>query len=566
MRLLYYIVFIFTASFNLAAQGLDMEEPSASKAHADTIILANAIYTADDQNPTAEVIAIKNGRFIYVGDKTALDALTGPETETLTLSDASVFPGFTDSHSHLTGIGQRELTLNLENTQSLARLKEIISTWRENHKEKTMIVGRGWIETHWPEKRFPSRWDIDDVIADIPVILARSDGHALVVNSKALEVANIDENTPVPYGGDITKNAMGELTGMFVDNAQALIQRIIPRSTSSDIERYLTTGGTVYAGYGWTGTHNMSVSWDEVAIIEALSENDNLKIRVYNSVDQEYADKLFQSGPRLTENGKAITRAIKLYLDGALGSRGAALIEPYSDADTKGLLLTKKSDIMSILIQALEDGIQINTHAIGDQANRLLLDWYEEAQSAVPPSDRKIKEPRWRDEHTQIVNPQDIGRYQQLGVIPSMQPSHAIGDLHFAPARLGDARLHGAYAWSSFVASGVIVAGGSDAPVERGDPLIEFYAATARRDLKGFQGTNWHPEEALTREEALKMFTLWPAIASFQENEIGSITVGKQADLSVFNIDLMTVAESEIPKGKPVMTMVAGEVIFRAAE
>ncbi len=565
MKIIYIFITVLFWNSAVGAQVEDTNQMSAPETpYADTIIEADSIYTADDNNPKVEAIAIANGRFIHVGSKADAQSLIGPNTETVTLNNASVFPGFTDAHAHLSGIGQRELSLNLENIASLAELKSAISNWRTEHPNLTTIIGRGWIETHWPEKRFPSRWDIDDVISDIPVILTRADGHALVANTVALNQANITAQTKVPFGGAINQNALGEITGMLIDNAQALIRPVIPETTAEDTQNYLATGASVYSQLGWTNIHNMSVSWAEVEAIETLSENDHLKIRVYNSVDQQYAPNLFQSGLRTSNNGKAITRAIKLYLDGALGSRGAALIEPYSDAQTSGLLLSTKQELMPIFIKALEEGYQVNTHAIGDRANRLLLDWYEEAMATVPTLGRAIGQPRWRDEHTQIVNPVDITRYQQLGVIPSMQPSHAIGDMHFAPARLGDARLNGAYAWSTLVNSGVIIAGGSDAPVERGEPLIEFYAATARRDLDGFQGENWHPEEALTRDEALKMFTLWPAIASFQENEIGSIAVGKQADLSVFDIDLMTAVESDIPKGKAVMTMVAGEIIYRA--
>ena len=251
-------------------------------------------------------------------------------------------------------------------------------------------------------------------------------------------------------------------------------------------------------------------------------------------------------------------------MDGALGSRGAALLEPYADANSTGLVLSREEQVIPILETALRAGIQINMHAIGDRGNRLLLDWFEQAFATVPTDERVVPTPRWRDEHTQIVHPDDIPRYAQLGVIPSMQPSHAIGDLHFAEDRLGEDRLEGAYAWQSFLDTGVIIAGGSDAPVERGDPLIEFYAATARRDLSGFQGENWRPEEALTRAEALKMFTLWPAIASFAENEIGSIAVGKRADFSAFDVDLMTAPEADIPKGRALLTIVDGEVVYQA--
>jgi predicted amidohydrolase YtcJ len=510
-----------------------------------------------------EAAAIKDGRFMFVGTVSDARLYVGPDTEIIELNGAAAFPGFTDGHAHLEGIGARELTLNLEGAASLQAVLDAVSKWYNERPDTSVLVGRGWIETHWPEGRTPSRWDLDRIISDIPVILGRADGHALVANSKALEMAGISGATEAPFGGEILKNALGEATGILVDTAQRLVQPLIPESTDADVAKRLTKGGEVYAAYGWTGIHNMSVPWRSVEIMEQLSGEDRLKLRVYNSIVPEAADALFAGGIRESNNRKIITRAIKLYMDGALGSRGAALLEPYADANTSGLLLSSKSETMPLLERALQDGFQVNMHAIGDRANRLLLDWFEEAMNTIPPLDRAIENPRWRDEHTQIVNLTDIVRYQQLGVIPSMQPSHAIGDLHFAPARLGEERLAGAYAWSTLVESGSIVVGGSDAPVERGDPLIEFYAATARRDLNGFQGANWHPDEALTRSEALKMFTLWPAIASFQENEIGSIEVGKQADLTVFNVDLMTADEADIPKGMALYTLVGGEVIYK---
>jgi predicted amidohydrolase YtcJ len=540
-----------------------LPEPAPEEFYADTVMWGVPIYTANDATPQVEALAIKEGRFIFVGSRGGAQGYVGPDTEVITLSQGAVFPGFTDGHAHLAGIGARELSFNLENTPSLAALKDAITQWRIDNPSETVVVGRGWIETHWPEKRFPSRWDIDDVITDVPVILVRADGHALVANSLALKLANVSGASMAPAGGAIQTNALGEATGVLVDSAQELVTHLIPNLTESDQIGQLTTGAQVYAGYGWTGMHNMSVPWGQVALMENLSDTNTLGIRVYNSVVPEAADQLFEGGIRESSNRKIITRAIKLYMDGALGSRGAALLEPYSDAETSGLLLSTRDSTLPLLERALQDGFQVNMHAIGDRANRLLLDWFEEAMANVPPIDRAIEDPRWRDEHTQIVNMADILRYNALGVIPSMQPSHAIGDFHFAPARLGDERLEGAYAWSTLIGSGAKIVGGSDAPVERGNPLIEFYAATARRDLNGFQGANWNPDEALTRSEALKMFTLWPAIASFQENEIGSIVVGKQADLSIFDIDLMTADEVDIPKGKALLTVVAGEVIYR---
>jgi len=567
-RLLSALSIVFL-SFALKAQDSNplpvSPEPETTTASTapDLIIRGGNIYTADDSNPQVRAVAIKDGRFIYVGDTAGAEALAGDNTVMLSLEGAAMYPGFVDGHAHLAGIGQRELTLNLEGIISLEALKASIAAWRTAHADAQIIVGRGWIETHWPEGRFPSRWDLDAVISDIPVILRRADGHALVANSTALAMAGITGSSNAPFGGAILKNALGEATGVLIDTAQSLVGPLIPSPTPEDISEMLIKGSSIYAQYGWTGMHNMSVPWAQVEMLEQLADGGEIGIRVYNSIDPEASNQLFEGGMRESQNRRIITRAIKLYMDGALGSRGAALLAPYADADTDGLLLSTYEETMPILNRALQDGFQVNMHAIGDRANRLLLDWFEESMANVPAAERAIEDPRWRDEHSQIINLDDILRYQRLGIIPSMQPSHAIGDLHFAEDRLGTDRLTGAYAWSTLIGSGARVVGGSDAPVERGDPLIEFYAATARRDLNGFQGANWHPEEALTRSEALKMFTLWPAIASFQEDEIGSIEVGKQADLTAFNIDLMTAPEADIPKGYAVLTIVAGDIIYQ---
>lgn len=528
---------------------------------ADTVIWGGPIYTADDANPTAEAVAIKNGVFVHVGSRAEAEAMIGSDTTVLSLDGAALFPGFVDAHAHLHGIGERELTLNLEGINSLEEVKQAVADWRSK-ETPAVLMGRGWIETHWPEKRFPTRWDIDAVVADIPVVLTRADGHALVANTKALELAGVSGETEAPYGGEIIKNALGEPTGMLVDAAMSLLAGLMPEPTQADIDRALVTGADVYARYGWTGLHNMSVPMTRVEALERLADGGDVKIRVYNAIEPQDAPALFESGMRQNGDGRIVTRAVKLYMDGALGSRGAALLEPYSDAASSGLLLTTKEETMPLLRQALGSGIQIAMHAIGDRGNRLLLDWFEESFNDVPSVERAIAEPRWRDEHTQIVNTEDLPRYAQLGVIASMQPSHAIGDLHFAPDRLGDDRLMGAYAWSSLIASGAIVAGGSDAPVERGDPMIEFYAAVYRHDLKGFQDENWHAEEAVTRGEALKMFTLWPAYASFAEDRLGSITVGKEADLTAFDTDIMTAVPADIPKTKAILTIVKGNIAF----
>lgn len=571
MKLLSRLIVTFTATIWAFTAPTTAQEPAQNVpiddeplVVADLVIWGGTVYTAEDSGPTAEAVAVQNGRIIFVGPRSGAEGYLTPQTRVIDLEGATLYPGFTDAHAHLSGIGERELTLNLEGTASLAALQQSLADYAAANQDQPIIVGRGWIETHWPEGRFPSRWDLDDVVSDRPVILYRADGHAAVVNSASLAAANITGDTADPFGGAVQKNALREPNGMLIDTAMGLVNGLAPAPSEADVSEQLSVGGRVYAEYGWTGLHNMSVTWQEVDLLESLSDRGDFPIRVYNSVNPEHADDLFEGGWRNSANDRIVTRAIKLYMDGALGSRGAALLQPYADANSTGLILSKAEEVLPILETALRAGVQINMHAIGDRGNRQLLDWFEQSFNTVPPEERAVATPRWRDEHTQIVHPDDIPRFAQLGVIPSMQPSHAIGDFHFAPERLGEERLEGAYAWQSFLDTGVIIVGGSDAPVERGDPLIEFYAATARRDLNGFQGENWRPEEALTREEALKMFTLWPAVASFAEDEIGSIAVGKKADFTAFNIDLMTAPEADIPKGRAVLTIVDGEIVYQA--
>jgi predicted amidohydrolase YtcJ len=520
-----------------AAQG-----PQSGRANpADLVFWGGPIHTASDIRPSAEAVAVDDGRIVYVGSRAGAQAWVGRGTRTVDLRGASLYPGFTDAHAHLRGIGERELTLNLEGTPSLAALVEAVRARIAATPRGTVITGRGWIETHWPEKRFPTAADLDRVSPDVPVILERADGHAVVVNSAALRAAGVTRATAAPSGGEILKGADGEPTGMLIDNAAGLVERLVQAPTPEQKLRAYRSGFDVYRRYGWTGVHNMSVDPADVPLMERMADERQAPLRVYNAVTPEGAEALLESGPRASRDRRVVTRAIKFYVDGALGSRGAALHEPYADKpDSRGLLTLERAVAVPLYERALRRGIQIATHAIGDRGNTLVLDWYGEALVNVPPRDRAVLEPRWRIEHAQVVRPSEFARFGQLDVIASMQPSHAIGDLHFAPARLGDARLDGAYAWNALLQTGAVVVGGSDAPVERGDPLIEFYAAVARRDLKGFQTPNWRPAQAVDRQAALKLFTAWPAYAAFAEDELGTIEVGKRADLTIFSVDLIT--------------------------
>ena len=538
-------------------------------AAAESLVLFNGnVYTVDARRPRAEAVVAVGGRITYVGTSAEALKRAPAGAKKIDLHGQTAFPGLTDAHAHLAGIGERELSFDLQGTPSLAELKQKLAARAAANPGAQWIIGRGWIETHWSPAVFPSKSDIDSVVSDRPVVLRRADGHATLLNSAALKRAGIDRNTPNPSGGEILKDATGEPTGMLVDNAMELIYRLVPPATDDERSKALEVGAAREVRVGWTQLQNAGTPFSEVDLLCKLYTSGRIKLRVYNAIGgpSPDADRLLKEGASLDRCGDRLTvRTIKLYIDGALGSRGAALLAPYSDSpSSQGLLINQPEALAPILRQALKSGIQIETHAIGDRGNRIMLDLYEQAFAAVPAKERKVAEPRWRIEHAQIVDPQDIPRFAKLGVIASMQPSHAIGDLFFAPKRLGSARLAGAYAWKSLLDSGAVVLGGSDAPVEVGDPRIEFYAAVARRSLDGFADENWHLEQRVSREQALKMLTLAPAYAAFQERERGSIEVGKQADFTVFGSDLMTIPEKEILQAQVTMTIIGGEVAYSA--
>ncbi len=552
----------------MALSACSKQNTKIEAAAPDMCIYGGTIYTGIDDTHVNGNILVNDGKITSVTTDANCTAYSSGTTEVVNLDGAYLYAGFVDSHAHLLGIGLREMTLNLEGTPSIKALKQKLAEEISKTPSGETVYGRGWIETHWPENRFPTRQDLDEVSPDNPVILQRSDGHALVANTKALSAAKITNETKPPFGGDILRDKDGVATGMLIDHAMNLVNDLMPKLTPARKEAAYIKASEIYAGYGWTGIQSMSVNALDVPLIERLSNEGKLKIRVYNAVDMQDAEGLLKNiaanGPQTSKNGRVTTRGLKFYIDGALGSRGAALLAPYKD-DPKntGLFLVKKDYLIPIFEQSLRDGIQISTHAIGDRANRVMLDWYEEAFAAVPVSERKIAKPRWRNEHSQILDLADIPRYKELGVIASMQPSHAIGDLHFAHKRIGEERLAGGYAWRSLIDSGAIIAGGSDAPVERGDPRIEFYAATARKDMSGFSADNWFPNEKVTRVEALKMFTSWAAFAAFDEDNTGMVAPGYRADFTIFDKNIMTIPEAEILDVDTVMTIVDGEVIYK---
>jgi len=532
---------------------------------ADIVFTNGVIHTGDDKNPSAQAIAIAGDRIAFVGSNTEAQNWIGDKTRVIDLGGKTVVPGFIDSHYHFQSVGRRAFNLNLDGCKSLEEFLSRIHNWTAGKPAGEWITGRGWMEEDWPEKKFPTTNELDRLVPDLPIYLNRADGHMALVNSKALEIAGITAETPNPPGGEILKDASGKPNGLLVDKAMSLVTQHIPSSSPEMQEKFAVKANEVALAYGLTTIHDAGSSWETVNLWKRLYGEEKLQVRIYEFVRGPGAevDSLLQSGAQigLFENHLTI-RGIKISIDGALGSRGAALLENYSDENTRGLFLFKDEEVYPTIKTATAKGLQMAIHAIGDAANRKVLDLYERAFNEVPVEKRKIAEPRFRIEHAQILDAADMPRFKMLGVIPSMEASHAIGDLHFAVRRLGLNRLRGAYAWRTFIAQGNYIAGGSDAPVEEGNPLIEFYASVARRDTTGFSAEGWHPELRMTRDEALKSLTLWGAMAAFEEDLKGSLSPGKLADLVVLDRDLMTAPENELFQIKVLMTMVGGKMVF----
>lgn len=548
-------IFVFTCDFVTGKERVLQE--------AEAIFQGGRIYTGADRRPVVEAVAVTGGRILATGSKEEMCAYRGPQTTMVDLMGGVMFPGLTDSHVHLLSVGVREVTLDLSDARSLKDFVSLVAKRAKQVEQGRIVLGSGWLESSWPESRFPTRFDIDDAAPNKPVILYREDRHALLANTVALAKAGVTESTPDPAGGRIERDRQGRLTGILVNNAMSLVTPLLDELSESEKEKLYELASNVVVDRGWTSVHNMKVAPEDVGIIEGLSSRGTIDVRVYNALDRAGFDKLSADGPRVSDNGRVITRAIKLQVDGALGSRGAALERPYSDMPgVSGFVLLEKDPTVELLKSALVQGIQITTHAIGDRGNNLVLDWYEEAFSAVDPNKRATIDPRWRIEHASLLDKQDVARFASMRVIPSVQPSFVIGDFDFAPARLGEDRLAGLYAWRSLLDAGVILLGGSDAPVERGDPLIEFYAAVARRGFDGRQTADWQPHQAVSRKEALKMLTLWPAYATFQEEDLGTIEPGKYADFTVLSADIMRIPLAEIPKVQVQLTVIEGKVVF----
>tara|TARA_B110000908_G_scaffold43561_1_gene53007 strand:+ start:30242 stop:31933 length:1692 start_codon:yes stop_codon:yes gene_type:complete len=530
---------------------------------ADMILQNGTIYTANDAQWTAAAVAIKGDEIIFVGSVADAQNFIGENTNIFDLGGDTVFPGLTDAHTHIKWVGQRELGLNLQNIDDLGETVEAIRLYAENIAEGDWITGKGWIEQKWTDQRFLNKSDVDYFSKNKPLVVTRGGEHSILANSKAMEIAGITRDTPDPVGGSILKDENGEPSGMFIDNAMALIRNHIPAPTREEEKKSLQAGLDFMSGMGWTQVQEAGGDYADVELLKEIHAEGKLKTRLYYfMLSGEEGAKLLERGAEYSEDNMLDIAGIKYFGDGGLGSRGAALLEPYDDENTSGLVLIDGDKALDVYIEALKKGIQIETHAIGDYTNRFVLDLYEEAFKAVPEAERVNENPRWRIEHAQIIHPDDQIRYKELGIIAAVEASTVKADLYFAPARIGSERLKTAYLWKTLIDQGIHVTAGTDAPVEVGDPRVEFFSLVARTDFNGFYTDDWNIDEKVDHKTALKMMTINAAYAAFQEDIRGSIEVGKKADFSIFDKDWMTIEPSEIMDSEAVMTIVGGRVTY----
>ena len=531
---------------------------------ADLIVTNARIYTSDDTRPVVEAVAVAGGKVLFAGNAAGAMALKGAATRVLDVGGRTVIPGMIDAHGHVAGLGDALHIVDLTGTTTYDEVVARVAERAKKTPKGQWVLGRGWDQNDWGDTRFPTHDKMTAAVPDHPVYIVRVDGHAGLANLKALQAAGVTAATQDPSGGHIERNADGSPSGVFVDNAQGLVRRAIPRQTRDDVKLAITDAVREAQRWGLTGVHDAGASATALDVYEELAKSGQMKFRLYAMIsdDAPTVDAWFKRGP-LTDayNGSLWVRSIKLYSDGALGSRGAALLEPYSDdAKNIGLLVSAPAHIQDVATRALKAGFQINTHAIGDRGNRLVLDAYEAALKAVPTADH-----RFRVEHAQILNFDDVSRFAHLGVIPSMQASHQTSDMYWAAARLGAQRLLGAYAWRSLLNTGVVVPNGSDFPVEQVNPLISFHSAVSRQDARDWPPGGWYPAERMTREEALKSITIWAAYSGFQEKVLGSLTPGKYADFVVLDQDIMRVPPELLLNTRVLQTWVGGTKVYEAA-
>jgi len=530
-------------------------------APADLIVTAQHIYTVDPDRPVVGGFAVREGRIVFAGSAREVLALKGPRTRVLDLGNRTVIPGITDAHLHLLGVGTALRMVDLTGTRSYDEVIRRVAARAREVKAGEWIRGRGWNQNDWPDTRFPTHDALSRAVPDNPVVLTRVDGHAVLANARAIEAAGVTAATPDPEGGRIVRNPDGSPTGVFVDNAQDLIWRVVPPLSRDETRAAILAAVAEANRWGLVGVHDAGVGSATIDLYEELARAGRFNLRDYVMVTGDSADvaRAYQRGPQSALYGGHLwIRAIKMYADGALGSRGAALLEDYSDdPGNRGLFVTDSMLLRAAAVADLRHGFQLCIHAIGDHANRMVLDAYQAALDSVPTADH-----RFRIEHAQIIHHQDIPRFAALGVIPSMQTSHQTSDMYWAMNRLGWTRVQGAYAWRSLLATGVIIPNGTDAPVEQINPMIGFHSAITRQDADGWPAGGWFPAERMTRQEALQSMTIWPAYAGFMEAVAGSLSPGKYADFVVLDQDIMTVAPERILETQVVMTVLGGATVY----
>jgi predicted amidohydrolase YtcJ len=529
--------------------------------HATLVLINGVIHAVDDSMHTFDAVAIEGDRIAGAGTtKEILHRFTADSV--IDLEGKAVYPGFTDAHAHLEGLGISMMTLDLTADTTVAGIRERVLREAQRTGGQLWIRGRGWDQNRWPGRQFPTSDDLETGGVTAPVFLVRIDGHAAWVNKRVLALAGITATTPDPAGGKILRDHNGSPTGVLVDNAIDLVRRIIPRPSRGERMHAVRLAVAECLRVGLTGVHDMGVDAELIGIYQELEREGRLPFRIYAAVDGPgaFMDTMLVRGPAIGDASARLTvRAVKLYADGALGSRGAALIEPYTDdPGNRGITMQSSEVLRQFVRSAVKAGFQVCTHAIGDRANAQVLDAYETAiREAGPGQDLRL-----RIEHAQVLAPSDVARFAHLGVIPSMQPTHCTSDMSWAADRLGPVRVQSAYAGRSLLDAGSIIPAGSDFPVERPSPLLGFASAISRQDAEGFPEGGWNPVECMTREEALKAFTRWAAFASFREETYGSIEEGKVADLTILDRDIMTAPAGSI-RGIPVsMTMVGGEIVY----
>ena len=521
------------------------------------MILTNArIYALDAHAAVVDTLVVREGRVAFAGRRGDVAAAVGEPV--LDLGARTVLPGLVDAHAHLMSLAKTRLEVGVAHTASEADAAARVAVAAATMAPGEWITGRGWDQTRWPGGGFPGRASLDRAAPEQPVALGRVDGHAIWANSAALRRAGVDRHTGDPAGGRVVRDADGEPTGVLVDSAQELVRAVVPGPSPERFERAVEEAIAECVAKGLTGIHEMGVDLPTLAAYRRLVERGRFVLRNYVAVSGRKAWAEYRERGRETiGDGLVVIGALKLWLDGALGSRGAALHAPYcDDPASRGLVLIPPEELERSLAEARDAGFQACVHAIGDRANTLALD----AMERVGVAGR-----RFRVEHAQVLTDADVPRFARLGVIPSMQPTHCTSDMRWAEARLGPERLGGAYAWRSLLATGTIIAGGSDFPVEDASPFHGLYAAVTRRPHDE-DGPGWQPAQRMSRLEAVRSFTTWNAWAAGQEAELGSLERGKRADLVVLDDDVFTCEEARIEDLGPVLTMVGGDIVYARDE